>query len=108
VSWRLFNVSVKAHPAHGAVQPFIAPLDALRAEGVHGSRRGRRSRWSARPTRARTGTSTVRPATVLGAQYSVPFLARPGARVYGAEGLLTLDDAGLRDETVLQPGGQGE
>jgi 2-methylcitrate dehydratase PrpD len=98
--WRLFNVSVKAHPAHGAVQPFIAPLDTLRAEGVRAADIISLTVVGSPDAGEDRHLDRV-PATVLGAQYSVPFLA---ARVlaHGAESLLTLDDAGLRDETVRQ------
>jgi 2-methylcitrate dehydratase PrpD len=98
VNWRLFNVSVKAHPAHGAVQPYIAPLDTLRAEGVTAGDVASLTLVGS-PDAGEDRHLDRAPATVLGAQYSVPFLAAQ-VLVYGAGGLLTLDDAGLRDETV--------
>lgn len=102
-TWLLRNITIKPHPAHGTVMPFVPVLDQIRASGIDVGDIVAISLLTSPDAGEKRHLNRV-PATVLGAQYSVPFMVAV-VLVNGADGLLRVDDETLHDERIKRLAG---
>jgi 2-methylcitrate dehydratase PrpD len=97
--WVFEETRVKPFPGHGTAQPFAPVLDAWRSKGVDPRRID-----AIHITTSEQGTEArfqeVAPDSVLGAQYSVPFMTAV-AIARGTDGLIELNE-GVIDDDLLR------
>ncbi|HEY1622865.1 MAG TPA: MmgE/PrpD family protein [Streptosporangiaceae bacterium] len=98
--WLWPRLTVKPYPVHGTILPLVPPLDQRHAEGIDIS--------AIRQVTIRTGADAAEsrhldaaPASVLGAQYSLPFMVAT-TLASGADGLVTLSAETLTDAAIGQ------
>jgi 2-methylcitrate dehydratase PrpD len=98
--WILEDTRVKPYAGHGTAQPFVPVLDAWRARGLDPL-----SIESIHITTSEQGTEArfqhPSPDSVLGAQYSMPFMTAV-ALAGGIDGLIDLNEDVLDDDVVRQ------
>jgi 2-methylcitrate dehydratase PrpD len=98
--WFLEEARVKSFPGHGTAQPFAPVLAEWRSRGIDPKRIDQiEVTTSEQGTEERFGDSS--PDTVLGAQYSLPFMTAL-AIVRGIDGLIELTEEVLDDKLVQQ------
>jgi 2-methylcitrate dehydratase PrpD len=96
--WFLEETRVKSFPGHGTAQPFAPVLAEWRSRGIDPTRIDR-----IEITTSEQGTEErfqdASPDTVLGAQYSMPFMTAL-AIVRGVDGLIDLTEETLDDDLL--------
>lgn len=96
--WVLEDTRVKPFPGHGTAQPFAPVLDIWRQGGPEATQIEKiHLRTSEQGTEDRF--HEVAPTSLLGAQYSMPFMTAV-AIVAGTDGLIELDEHAMDDELL--------
>jgi 2-methylcitrate dehydratase PrpD len=98
--WYLDEVSIKPYPAHGTVVPFVPVLDQIRAD-IASPDELVEVVVSTTPDASEPRHLDCAPATVLGAQYSVPYLMA-FVLAHGSDSLIDLDARALSDPVVAE------
>jgi 2-methylcitrate dehydratase PrpD len=96
--WSIPGIFVKPHPAHGSTLPIVEAIERWRG-GSNGTRRVESATVRVGADGIEPRHLEVAPATVMAAQYSVPFTTAL-ALLYGAKGVRHLDHAMLTDPSV--------
>jgi 2-methylcitrate dehydratase PrpD len=98
--WYLDDISIKPYPAHGTVVPFVPVLDQIRAD-IECPEQLVEIVVSTTPDASEPRHLDCAPATVLGAQYSGPYLMA-FVLVHGSDSLVDLDAKALSDPAVAE------